>query len=149
MNKHIETEPFKVAHMGEIDRRNIDQTGLSMLCKTPESLKKLADMGVARTLRYDGKIICFFGWMEFWPGVCEVWVIPSVEVPKYPLVFARYLKKEMSEGQVVLGYHRVQATAIDDDMHNRFFKFLGFKSEGILKKFSAEGQDYRMWARII
>ena len=87
------------------------------------------------------------GVQDLWPGVCELWVIPSKYLHDYALPFARTIRKAMSSG-ILNSYRRVQIQALDDELHNRWLRFLKFEKEGTLRKYDTLGNDMNMWARI-
>ena len=66
---------------------------------------------------------------------------------QYSIGFAKCIKRALNSG-IFETYHRIQIQAMDDDLHNRWLKFLGFELEGVFKKYDAQGNDYKMWARV-
>ena len=49
---------------------------------------------------------------------------------------------------ILNGYHRIQIRATDDELHNRWLKFLKFEKEGTLRKYDNLGNDMNIWARV-
>ena len=88
------------------------------------------------------------GALELWPGACEVWVIPSTHIKRYSLVFAKLVKKNLKNLEETFGYHRVQVTALNDELHSHWLTFLGFEKEGVLRKYTLKQQDFAMWSRV-
>lgn len=101
----------------------------------------------AGTIIYDGRILAVMGYLELWPGVCEVYVLPSKYLPEYPAAFARCIRRTLYSG-IFDRFHRIQIQAQDDKLHNRWIKFLGFECEGTFKKYDSLGNDFKMWARV-
>jgi hypothetical protein len=44
------------------------------------------------------------------------------------------------------GIRRFQTVAVDDNLHNRWLSFIGFEVEGLMKEYSVDGEDYKLWA---
>ena len=88
------------------------------------------------------------GFFELCPGVCEVWVLPSKYIPKHGFIFAKIIKSNLEQLWETRGYHRIQVHALDDKIHNRWLKWLGFKCEGILEKYSTKQQNFKIWAKV-
>jgi hypothetical protein len=83
-----------------------------------------------------------------WNGVGEAWSVTTDGIEIQPFAFVRTVKNLIAQQIIDHGLHRVQMTVRDDyEAGNRFAQFLGFKSEGVLKKYGPDGADYRMYAR--
>lgn len=147
MNK-IKLVPFKVEHLDLMDIREHELTGIFTIKNLKERLSKLEKICTAGTIVYEGRILGVMGSLELWPGVCEVWVIPSIHIKRYSLIFAKIVKRNLKNLEETFDYHRVQVTALDDELHKHWLTFLGFKCEGILRKYTLKKQDFAMWSRI-
>lgn len=111
------------------------------------ALKQWEDSKNSATVVYDGRVLAIIGFMVLWQGVCEVYILPSKYISEYPHAFARCLKRVLTSG-AFNNFHRVQLRALKDDLHGRFNSFLGFRQEGILRKYDSEGNDFVMWSII-
>lgn len=145
MNMHI--VPFDPAHIDLIDVREREAVGVFQLPNMKAKLSALATAGECFTFVYSGIILGVVGWIEFWPGVCEVFVVPSKYIGNYRIIFAKRIKENLIHLEKVLKYHRIQVTAVDDELHNRWLKWLGFTQEGVLRKYGVKGEDFIMWSR--
>jgi len=145
---NLKLVPFKIQHLDLMDIREHELLGAFTLKNMRQRLENIEKTCMALTILYDGRVLGVMGSIEFWPGVCEVWVIPSTHIKEYSLIFARVIKKNLKNLEDVYGYHRIQVTALHDELHNRWLSYLGFKCEGILKKFSMKKQDFSIWARL-
>lgn len=99
------------------------------------------------TLVHDFKVIAIIGVYDIWEGVAEVFVLPSIYVQTCPMQFfyqVRRVLKQICRDTTLL--HRVQTRSLDDEPTNRWMRLLGFESEGVLKAFTPQKRDYRMWA---
>lgn len=139
--------PFKVEHVEVMDVREYELQTTFQLPNIQTGLKIFEQSKTAGTIFYDGRVIAIMGLQELWPGVCELWVLPSKYLREYAIPFSRSIKKAINSG-ILCAYHRVQIQALDDDLHNRWLKFLGFEKEGTLRKYDKFGNNYNMWSRV-
>lgn len=139
--------PFKVEHIEVMNIREYELNTTFVLKNVQTALKVFEQSRTAGTIICDGRVIAIMGLQELWGGVCELWVLPSIYLHDYPFQFARAVKKAMDSG-ILNNYHRVQIQAKDDDLHNRWLKFLRFEKEGVLRKYDNLGNDLIMWSRV-
>jgi len=139
--------PFKAAHVDCMDIREYENNTVAKWPNFQQALTEWENKNIAGTILADGRVIAVFGFIEMWPGVCEVFVLPSKYLHQYSIGFAKCVKRALNSG-IFETYHRIQIQAMDDDLHNRWLKFLGFELEGVFKKYDAQGNDYKMWARV-
>lgn len=143
----IKVLAFKKEHIECMDIRDYE---MQTVVNTPNFQTAIAiweQNKNAGTIIYDGRILAVMGYIELWPGVCEVYVLPSKYLKEYPAAFARCIKRTLESG-IFNKFHRVQIQAQDDKLHNRWIKFLGFEYEGTFKKYDSLGNDFKMWARV-
>lgn len=138
--------PFKLAHIECMDIREYETLTVLNLANWELALRQFEASKTCGTILHDGRILGVMGYYELWPGVCELFVIPSKYLPEYPIQFARCVKRVVNSG-IFESYNRVQIHALDDDLHNRWLAFLRFDMEGILKKYDTNGNTYKIWAR--
>lgn len=101
----------------------------------------------AGTFMYDGRVITCAGFVEMWPGVAEVWQIPTEYVKLAPVLFSKTLKNYVEMIAEQFKYHRLQTHSPADEMHDRWMQWLGFIDEGTLQMYTHQKQNYRLWAR--
>jgi hypothetical protein len=73
-------------------------------------------------------------------------VVPTEEQSKHPHTFSRSVKNELFS--LKRKYRRIQAIAKDDEFHGRWLSWLGFKREGVLRKYNFEGEDMVIWGMV-
>ena len=139
--------PFIPAHVDLMDVRQSELDGIGSNCL--DRYKLLAENAVGFTLIHDGRIIMAFGYYELWPGVMEIWVIPSAYTHQYPNTVARTMLRYMASFIASHKPHRLQTAALDDDFHSRFMEFMGFVKEGTMEQYSVDKKRYNMWAKIL
>jgi hypothetical protein len=131
---------FKVEHLDCMDMRSHEEQFNKDNFKPLEG--ELSFTGII-----DGRIISCGGLKMYSQTGAEIWQIPSVYVGQYVLVYARYIKRWLNDSVQALGLNRVETVSIDDDLHNRWMLFLGFKKEGVKRKFLFN-KDYAVWGRV-
>ncbi len=149
MNKITKIVPFHPEHFDLMDIRDHELENIFCVKNYKKKFKALVAIGVSATIIYDNKILGVMGVFDMYKGVCEVWVIPCKITPKYGITFARILKKYLEQIWNMGHYHRIQVTALNDKVHNRFFKWLGFELEtpNGMKNYTIKKCNYNMWAR--
>jgi hypothetical protein len=138
--------PAKPDHMDLLELR--DHEANTMACDPLSGIaaKNIIEQSICSTMLYDGKIICILGFYNLFPGVINVWIFPSIYAAKHPIAFLRAAKKYTTAIFNDFPCHRLQSLAIADNLHRAWMSFLGFKKEGILKKYTADMVDYEQWA---
>lgn len=105
--------------------------------------EELQQPGWSFTLIENGYIICCAGIVNMWPGVGEAWFLASSKIHEYPKPFIRFSKNAMQKVVNENDLWRVQAVCKADwRAAIRFAHFMGFQSEGIMRKYGPEGADY-------
>jgi len=98
--------------------------------------------------RSDGKILAAAGVMNLWPGVGEGWAILTPHANGLSVV--RKFREMFDLILLANNYHRIQASVRADFKAGvRFAEFLGFKAEGVMRKFDVDKTDYIRMARIL
>lgn len=146
MNK-VKIIPFKTQHVECMDVRDYETSTVFNLSNLETGLKVFEERRSAGTMVYDGRILGIVGYFELWPGVCELFVLPSKYLNEYPIPFARCIRRTINQ-EIFKSYHRIQIMALDDELHNNWLKFLKFEKEGHLKKYDSLGNNFNMWARV-
>lgn len=77
------------------------------------------------------------------PGVCEVFILATETQARFPVSFARVIRKELFT--LKDKYRRIQSVSKCDEFHYRWLSWLGFSAEGVLKRYGLNGEDMIMW----
>ncbi len=144
----VEIVKFHPKHLEISDVREQEINGILKLPDSYERIKILSEIGESITIIYDGRIITCCGFIEVWSGVCEVWQIPSVYITDKPILFARIIKRYLDRLVETFKWHRMQTTSLNDELHRRWMKWLGFEREGLLRRYSYDKQDYVQWGKL-
>lgn len=104
-------------------------------------------MGPAFSAELDGKILGAAGVAILWKGVGEAWVWVPQEVVVHPLFFHRNVKAMMAEVKQMKKLVRIQTTVkVRDVTANQWIKRLGFKAEGVMRRWGPDGEDHIRYA---
>jgi hypothetical protein len=141
--------PFKCEHLEVSHVRDLERMTVLRLGEIFKKGKVLQDVSKeSGTFIHEGRVITCAGFIEQWPGVCEVWQIPSVYTAAYPLAFARTMKRYVEQIAETFKYRRMQTTSLDDELHSRWMTWIGFQKEGTLRQYDNLKNDYCQWARM-
>ena len=140
---------FEPEHLELIEAREYEAKGLLCMPGMKDRLAVMADLSTEKgTFVADGKIICCAGFMTLWEGVAEIWILPSVHVPKYVREFAQTMKAYITKIMGAMNYHRIQTACLDDKLHHRWMKWLGLQPEGVFRQYTHMKEDFCMFAKV-
>ncbi len=147
--KQITIVPFRIEHLELMDIRKHELENIFCIKGYKEKLEFLSSIGSTITIIYDNNILGVLGLYDLYKGVGEAWIIPCKTIPKHGYVFAKIIKTYFKSVWNINYYHRLQATALNDKIHNRFFSWLGFELEtpNVMKNFTINKCNYNMWSR--
>lgn len=141
--------PFKYAHLDYIDIRDYEKNTIFSVPGMREKFKGAEGAMFAGTIMYKDILLGCVGCKILWPGVGELWSVPSNQITTYGKIYARMIKKQISSIIRFYDFHRLQVTTPADDMHSRFWTWMGFTRECTLKHFGCGKEDYNLYARVI
>jgi hypothetical protein len=139
----VRIAPFHPAHLDLMEVRDYELELFG-----PEALGQLANTGQCITMAISGVLTAVLGYFILRPGVLEVFVIPSKHLKACSFVYLRWVRRYMESTAKHLGVHRMQTFSRADAETDRWMKHLGFTLEGTLQQYTADRQNYRLWARI-
>ena len=155
LNQHIgltgdrHLVPFSPIHIRMMEIGPFELEYLNRLGSYAQILEAYAQMGHAYTGVVSGKPVCCFGCIRLWPGVSEMWMLPSTGLRSVAMTFhraaVRWLTVVMDEMELV----RIQATVHTANRRAlKWIESLNLECEGTLRAFGPEGADYKMYARL-
>jgi hypothetical protein len=126
-----------------------DQLPYAKAIPIDKMLEAQARLGLAVTAMVHNKPVAMFGIVYIWSGVGEMWSIISDDARRYPKQLT-IVAKEFSDIAVQsLALRRLQITVRSDEPRSlRWAEFLGFENEGLLRKYSPDGVDTYILARV-
>ena len=111
----------------------------------PEHARKLALQAVARSFRYGDLIVGIVGMDRKWQGCGSLWAVFRPEAGAHMLGITRDCMKLMEE----FSERRMEAHVLDGFMAgHKWMRILGFKPEGLMRKWSPFGEDCWLYARV-
>lgn len=113
-----------------------------------EYLHTIAGCSVCVTLGCPHGVLAILGYYQPWGGVADVYVLPSIYIHRYAKSFMKYVIAYIDRLSNDLGLHRIQTTSVANGQTDSWMRRLGFTCEGTLVKYTVDGQDYRMWAKV-
>lgn len=138
--------PAKEDHLDLLELRKDEHASFACDDLAKDHIKGLIGYSSCGTAVYKGKIIAIFGFFQIWPGVLEVWILPSIYVQEHPIPFLRAAKQYIKGLIRDYNPHRVQSCSIDNMLHEGWMRFTGFEKEGTLRQYTANKVDYCQWA---
>jgi len=146
----IEVVPFHPKHLEVMDLRDLEKNTIFKL----ENIYELVDQAhrasvESGTFMFDGRLLFCAGFTQLWAGVADGWIIPSRYAAEAPMVYTRYMKRYLDSLMTSFKLHRFQTVAVEDKPHRRWMKFLGFKPEGLMEKYTTDRRDFRLHARVV
>ena len=106
-------------------------------------------LGLAVTALVDTHPVAIFGCIMLWPNVAELWSIISDDARRYPKQLTLVGKAFCDIAAQSLSLHRLQITVrLDEPRALRWAKYLGFEVEGMMRKYTPDGMDSYILARV-
>jgi len=88
------------------------------------------------------------GVVRLWKGVGEAWVIIANGL-KTPILAHKTVKKMLDTIEEAEEFHRIQAVVIESHPKaHKWIKSLGFKEEGKMISYGANGENFIRYARV-
>ncbi len=141
--------PFKAEDMVWIIEYGVKEFGLKFLAN--DNVKELArareDNGQCITGLVNDKIVGCGGIDLMWEGVGEVWVMLSYDIEQCPMAAYEVIRDGLDKLIKDNKLRRVQAWGrIGFEKSHTLFRHLGFKPEGIARKYGFDGADCILYA---
>jgi len=141
--------PFSVNHAERMSIQSEDVTVLATKDEIPGLLETQARMGPAVTAFLNMEPVAIFGFVSIWEGVAETWLMPDEKVRTIPVTLTRIGIKVMDIAKISMGLHRIQLTVRTTDKRaEKWAHAIGFKCDGVLRKYGVDGVDYLMMSRV-
>ena len=93
----------------------------------------------------DNNVIACGGIMDIWQGRGVAWMLLSSNISKWFLKIDRAIRVQIAQSDL----QRLEAYCYCDHLEGkRWLELLGFQQEGIMKKFTPDGKDHYLYARV-
>jgi hypothetical protein len=105
--------------------------------------------GMAVAVHDSDKCIGVYGVVQLWPGVARVWSLFSEDVIlEHPTLLGLHIRRDLRKAEQ-LGFHRIEATTnVEHLIAIEFIQWLGFESEGLMRKYTPTGDDMYLFAKV-
>lgn len=104
----------------------------------------------AYSVYIDGKVAAVAGVLPFWAKRGEAWAMIRQSIAeRYPMTVAKYARILVDMFANVHGFERLEAPIIEGSFVSlRFAQWLGFETEGVMRKAGPNGESVYMTAFI-
>ena len=142
--------PFRKEDLHKINLRPFDEQVIMGVPKVFDLIALQAQKGIAYTgVNDEGKIIAIGGVVVLWDKVGSGWVMTSDLLLKYKTWVHRSIKEILELAIVKYNLHRTESIILKDHIvSQKWAERLGFKKEGLLKKYDSNKNDYYLYSRI-
>ena len=145
----IKVIPFKMEHLERIELRKEELDGMLGLENGKEYLELMVDHCTETgTLLYRKGVVCCAGFTIVWPGVAECWIIPSPHIHSCKKSFSEFFRDYVNKIFSKHNLHRLQTSASEDRLHDRWLTWLGFQKEGTMRQYTHSKKNRCIYARI-
>lgn len=140
--------PFAAWHLLALDLRPLDRKALGPFQLTELAAKYVHD-GFSFTGMVDGRPVCCWGVLPFWPGVASLWLATSEGILPVRKTFHATAREHLAGVVENLGLWRIEATVLPEHVvSRRWVERLGFEEEGPRRHFGPGGETFLLYSRI-
>jgi RimJ/RimL family protein N-acetyltransferase len=141
----ITLRAFEAADLDRLTPRAADEAAFTEAGR--ERLKRYVEAGIAFTFERDGRVLMVTGFLQQWPGVAEIWSV-CTKIEKGRRSFVQAARALVDRQYRALELHRLQAsTRSDDEASVRWLESMGFRPEGLMRRYGPDARDYLLMAR--
>lgn len=150
----IEIVPFEPEHLSRLNGRAYEQYFLKFAGNLEVYTQAIAVPGLSFSGFDDNDVLLVCaGILPLHPGVGEGWAGFSealqIGKPSRLWLAVDLAVRAFLEAALRSGFHRIQtAIPMDFEAGRRWARRLGFMEEGVMKKYSPDGHDFMLYARI-
>jgi len=139
-------------HPWDLDDLEIQDNQPSMaqcLTASPNLVEQLTNTPFACTASDEAGVILVAGVYELYPGVAECWGLIGKRFGEYSISIHRKALDILETLHNDYGYYRLQMMCQADFKEaNRWARMLGFKEEGVMRRYGIWDTDYVLYAKI-
>ena len=140
----IEVVEFEARHCTDLILQDA-QSFTQPLLRMPDYAQALIDGGPHFSAMLDGRVIGCAGVWMIEPHRGIAWALLAEDIGKSIFHMHKAVKRFLEEVEI----QRIE-TAVDYNFHagHRWAKMLGFRAEGVMRRFFPDGHDAILYARI-
>ena len=130
---------LKRINSGEFKSISNEIIGARAMLKEAEFL---CEKGMTYVGYQDQRPFLLMGILPLWPGVAEAWVLHREGLCSVPIFVLRSFRKVIKMAFEQMNLHRLQIDfSVNDHKGFGLSKSAGFKEEGLMRRFTYDGQD--------
>lgn len=140
----VHIEPFRPEHLLALRLQATQATAQALM--TLDHGRQIAECtGLAHTAMLDGEPIAAAGIIELWPGRAYAWAYIGEQAQWHWKTVHRAVGAALNGAR----WRRVEmAVDVRDPGAKRWAAHLGFTFEGVARKWTTDGRDVELWARV-
>ena len=141
--------PFRPEHLLKAELKGDELNYTKVLPEWYEYTIEMAFEDLSWTFLRLGQVACMFGVRPLWPGVGEVWMIPTVNVNRSAIALIKGGRHILDHIQDEYDVRRLQITVRSSNKTAyKYAEKMYFKTEGLMERYGPEGDDYYLMVRI-
>lgn len=140
--------PFEPRHLINFEGYDTHGTTSATNQNREQHIIHQSKCGPTITAYIDDRVVAIFGCVIVWSGMGEAWSLFHPEARRYPIAMTKGANAFFDICEILFSLHRIQITVRSNDKRAvSWARFLHFESEGLLKQYSADKQDYFIMRR--
>lgn len=107
-------------------------------------------IGDPKTIAFvgDAGVYAIIGRTDLWPGVVELWALPTTLIHVHPIAFHRAVQRQLALLEQDASIKRIQlCVRVGFEAAEAWAELLGFKIETLMKNYGPETDDYWSYVR--
>lgn len=95
------------------------------------------------------RTLCCGGVLEMWPGAGRAWLAPACQLRRRHWPAITRMALFLFDAAHQAGMRRIETVVREEFAAGHIWaRLLGFESEGVMRRWGADGLDYRLYARL-
>lgn len=140
--------PFDFQHAIEINNGDFQGYSTQRMIGVQRMMESQAEHGFAFTAFLHGEPVASFGTSYLWDGVGEMWSVIGDIARTKPIAMTKIGIAFADISEIALRLHRLQITVKTSDKRAmNWARAIGFISEGTMKQYSMDRDNYDMMVR--
>lgn len=140
----IEIVAFRPEHLTRLRLQATQASAQSLL--TIDHGEQIASCrGIARSAMLDGEPLACAGLIELWQGRAYAWAYIAEHAKNH----FKAVHRAVNSALTASNWRRIEmAVDVRDPGAKRWASHLGFEFEGVARKWTTDGRDVEIWARV-
>jgi RimJ/RimL family protein N-acetyltransferase len=140
--------PFHPAHLEMFEPNDFNNQTPAQMEEWKSLIRSQAAAGTAITAYLHGRPVACFGFLMFWTGVAEMWLLIEERGRKYGKSLTRAALTVRDFAVLSNNLHRLQITVRCGDIRAvKWAQAIGFDQEAVLRRYGPDQSDFYIFAR--